>query len=338
MRSLLWYCLLLTVAFGAVCRWTGLPAAVAAPPPPPEKAAQQTAEEAKPAGKTNAGETNGGEANETAKEAEKSAESTSRYIRIRETEAGLPKALETSIVRYVAAKDSPHPELVVDLVGVVHVGQKEYYRQLDKRLGTYDVVLYELVAPDGTRVAPEEVAASRSPLSAVQLGMRDMLNLEFQLQHIDYSAKNFRHADMSPEEFIKDMEGRGDSILKMGLRMMGAGLATQAASGSDAGMLRALFSGEDRPKKMKQVMAQQLIDVEVMTAGLDDADGQNTLIRSRNIKAFEVLREEIEAGKKRIAVFYGAGHLPDMAERLEQNFNLRPTTVEWFEAWDLQRN
>jgi hypothetical protein len=261
-----------------------------------------------------------------------------RFIRLTKTERGLSKALETSIVRYQGADGSKHAGLIVDLVGVVHIGQKEYYQELDKRLKGYDVVLYELVAPDGTRVRPEDVGADRSPLSAMQLGMRDMLNLEFQLQHIDYMAKNFRHADMSPDEFMDDMEKRGDSLMKMGLRMMGAGLASSAAAGGDSGLLLALMAGEDRPKRMKQAMSRQLIDVEVMTAGLDDASGNNTLIRGRNIKAFQVMREEIEAGKKRIAVFYGAGHLPDMAERLESDFGLKEVSTEWLPAWDLQRN
>ena len=162
-----------------------------------------------------------------------------------------------------------------------------------------------------------------------------MLNLEFQLEHIDYMSKNFRHADMSPDEFMDDMEERGDSLWKMGLRMMGAGLATQAAGGGDAGIMIAMMAGEDRPKKLKQSMAKQLVDVEVMTAGLDDANGENTLIRGRNIKAFKVLKEEVAAGKKNIAVFYGAGHLQDMAERLEGEFSMKPTTSEWFQAWDL---
>lgn len=260
------------------------------------------------------------------------------YIRITKTDSGKPESLETSIVRYVGPKGSRYEGVIVDLVGVVHIGQKEYYEELQKKLKTYDVVLYELVAPDGTRVSPEEVKSSRSPLSAMQLGMRDMLNLEFQLEHIDYFAKNFRHADMSPEEFMEDMEERGDSLWKMGLRMMGAGLASSASQGGDAGMLLALLSGEDRSKKLKQTMAKQLVDVEVMTAGIDDANGQNTLIRGRNIKAFTVLKEEIESGKKRIAVFYGAGHLPDMAERLEQDFSMNAESTEWFQAWDLQRN
>lgn len=261
-----------------------------------------------------------------------------RFIRLTKTEKGLAKALETSIVRYQATDGGKNAGLIVDLVGVVHIGQKEYYQELDKRLKGYDVVLYELVAPDGTRVRPEDVGADRSPLSAMQLGMRDMLNLEFQLQHIDYMAKNFRHADMSPDEFMDDMEKRGDSLMKMGLRMMGAGLASSAAAGGDSGLLLALMAGEDRPKRMKQAMSRQLIDVEVMTAGLDDASGNNTLIRGRNIKAFQVMQEEIKAGKKRIAVFYGAGHLPDMAERLEADFGLKEVSTEWLPAWDLQRN
>ena len=41
---------------------------------------------------------------------------------------------------------------VVDLIGAVHVGEKSYYEALDKQFEDYDAVLYELVAPEGTRV------------------------------------------------------------------------------------------------------------------------------------------------------------------------------------------
>lgn len=265
-------------------------------------------------------------------------EQTSKFIRITKTDSGRPQGLETSIVRYEGAKGSPYQDVIVDLVGVVHIGQDEYYKELKKKLATYDVVLYELVAPDGTRIRPEDVNAGRSPLSAMQLGMRDMLNLEFQLEHIDYMSKNFRHADMSPDEFMEHMDERGDSIWKMGLRMMGAGLANQAGTGGDAGILIAMMSGKDRAKKLKQAMSKQLIDMEVVTAGLDDAKGDNTLIRGRNEKAFKIMKEEISAGKKKIAVFYGAGHLADMAERLERDYSMKPKSTEWLQAWDLQRN
>jgi len=260
-----------------------------------------------------------------------------QYIRISETEAGKPKAMETAIVRFVGIEGTKYAGRIVDLVGVVHIGQHEYYQDLKKKLAVYDVVLYELVAPDGTRIRPEDLEKRRSLLASMQTGMKDMLNLEYQLEHIDYMATNFRHADMSPDEFMKDLESRGDGLWKMAARMMGAGLATQAASGGDAGLLLALLSS-DRSMKLKQVMAQQLTDVDAVTAGMDDETGDNTLIKGRNRKAFEVLREELDAGKKTIGVFYGAGHLSDMAERLEEEFGMKPTTTTWLTAWDLQRN
>ncbi len=259
------------------------------------------------------------------------------YIRVKKTDEGRPSALQTAIVRFKGKQGSKYAGKVVDLVGVVHIGQREYYQELNKRLNKYDVVLYELVAPDGTRIRPEDLEKRRSLLASMQTGMKDMLNLDYQLELIDYLAKNFRHADMSPEEFVEDLERRGDSIWKMVARMMGAGLASQASTGGDAGMLLAFFSS-DRPKRMKQAMARQLVDIELVTAGIDDANGENTLIKGRNAKAFEILKEELDAGKQKIAVFYGAGHLPDMVERLETEFEMSPRKTTWLDAWDLTQN
>jgi hypothetical protein len=267
----------------------------------------------------------------------KLAKASDRYLRITDTDDKEPKAMETAIVRFTGTAGSKYEGRSVDLVGVVHIGQLEYYQDLNTRLGKYDVVLYELVAPDGTRIRPEDLEDRRSLLGSMQTGMKDMLNLEYQLEHIDYLAKNFRHADMSPDEFMKDMASRGDGLWKMAARMMGAGIASQAANGGDAGLLIAMLSS-DRSMKLKQVMSRQLADVDAVTAGMDDETGTNTLIKGRNRKAFEVLREELDADKKTVAVFYGAGHLSDMADRLENDFNMKPTTTQWLTAWDLQRN
>ncbi len=258
------------------------------------------------------------------------------FLRISRTDANKPKALETAIVRYEGKSGTAFEGRNVDLVGVIHIGQKEYYQQIDKKLSQYDVVLYELVAPDGTRIRPEDLQQRRSLLASVQTGMKDMLNLEYQLEHIDYLAENFRHADMSPEEFLEDMKGRGDDVWKMVARMMGAGLASQPAGG-DLNVLAALMS-DNRSMLLKQTMAKQLLDVDVAVAGLDDKTGENTLIKGRNRKAFEVLKEELDKGKKNIAVFYGAGHLDDMAKRLEADFQMQPVSTTWLAAWDLQRN
>lgn len=266
-----------------------------------------------------------------------SAESVDPFIRISKNDSNKPKSLETSVVRFEGMPGTAYEGRAVDLVGVVHIGRKEYYDEIDKLLATYDVVLYELVAPDGTRIRPADLKERRSVLASMQTGMKDMLNLEYQLEHIDYMSKNFRHADMSPEEFVADMDSRGDGLWKMAARMMGAGLASQQAGDGSAGLLIALMS-DKRAMLMKQAFAKQLVDIDVATAGLDDASGENTLIKGRNRKAFEVLKEELDAGKKTVAVFYGAGHLDDMAKRLKADFGMKPKSTKWLQAWDLQRN
>ena len=47
-------------------------------------------------------------------------------------------------------------------------------------------------------------------------------------------ATNFRHADMSPEEFVEDLEKRGDSVWKMVARMMGIPAALMIVETSGA--------------------------------------------------------------------------------------------------------
>ena len=266
------------------------------------------------------------------------AETEAVYLRLwKPDDAKKPVALQTAIVRFQGKSGTAYEGRIVDLVGVVHIGQQQYYQDLNQRLSKYESVLYELVAPDGTRIQPEDLEKRRSLMASMQTGMKDLLNLEYQLELIDYMAENFRHADMSPDEFMEDLERRGDSIWKMVARMMGAGLASSASTGGDAGMLFAMFS-EDRSKRMKLAMARQLVGVELVTAGMDDANGDNTLIKGRNAKAFKIMKEELDAGKKMVAVFYGAGHLPDMADRLVQDFEMEAKQTTWMDAWDLTKN
>ena len=256
------------------------------------------------------------------------------YIRIVKGEDKKPLALETSVIRFEGREGTKYAGCTVDLVGVIHIGQAGYYEELDGRLKSYDAVLYELVAPDGTRIRPEDLEKRRSVLASVQSGMKEMLDLEYQLEKIDYLAKNFVHADMSPEEFSKDMANRGDGIWKMAARMVGAGLATQNATGSDIGLIAALISG-DRTMGLRQSMAKQLVSMNM--AGIDDATGDNTLIKGRNRKALQILERELAAGKKTVAIFYGAGHMEDMAARVEKDFEMSQTQVQWVKAWDLKR-
>jgi hypothetical protein len=71
-------------------------------------------------------------------------------------------------------------------------------------------------------------------------------------------------------------------------------------------------------------------------AAMADKNGKSTLLTERNTKAFQVMESELKKGKKRIAIFYGAGHLLDMHQRLLRDYKATQTQIEWLDAWPLQ--
>ena len=167
--------------------------------------------------------------------------------------------------------------------------------------------------------------------------MTAFLDLQFQLEGIDYTAANLVHADMSPDQFARSMRDRGESMFQVFMRMVGYAMSRQqeAATGaSDARFLLALLS-EDRALAMKRVLAEQFAEMDGSLAVIDGPNG-STLITERNKVALDVLKKQIAAGKQKIAIFYGAGHMPDLQQRLRDDLGLVPISTRWLVAWDLK--
>ena len=249
----------------------------------------------------------------------------------------LPTSFDTAIMRFADEKNN----VQVDMVGAIHVGDKAYYDELNTIFTQYDVVLYELVAETGTK--PERTGnESRSVLSAFQTSMGNALALEHQLAHIDYNAKNMVHADLSPAEFARRVADRGD-IVQMFYRMMVLGIKksndpeAQKNEMRMQGRLMAIPFSSDPALSLKRVLSEE------MTNQLDEAGwliggDESAIISDRNGAALRVLRREIRNGKKKIAIFYGAAHLPEFARSLEKDFQMKKTGTDWIIAWDLTRD
>ena len=260
------------------------------------------------------------------------------FMRIRKNARGKMIALETSITRY-ELKNADGEKVTVDLIGAVHIGEKEYYEDLNERFEKYDSMLYELVAPEGT-VIPKGGRANEgiptNPLAAMQMGMKETLGLEFQLDLIDYNKDNFTHADMSPEEFAESMVKNDESLVKYGLKAIGQSMAMQAAGGqsTDAvGMMMAAFSS-NKEMHMRRMFAKQIQKMEAGMVIFQGKDG-STIVTHRNAKCMEILEDEIASGKTNLAIFYGAAHLPDMERRMLSDFKAKRAGQVWLEAWKL---
>jgi len=202
------------------------------------------------------------------------------------------------------------------LVGVLHIGEQEYYDQLQKGLDSCDLVLFEGVGKGSGDQAPSEAdLASMDLLLRMQIAMKDALDLIFQKDGIDYERSFWRNADMD----FPSLQAR--------MKELGTGLPT------DNPMLRMILDGVLRildptqvrkhPKivqNLRRQMAPALAMAdEVMQRPAFAKMGQ-TIITERNAVVMGMLERELAEGPKgrRIALFYGAGHLPDLTRRLEK--------------------
>jgi hypothetical protein len=259
----------------------------------------------------------------------------SHFLRVLRDGKGTPTSMQTAIARYVGT-DGKYKGVTVDLIGAVHIGEPGYYEKLNQRFTQYEAMLYELVAPKGTKIPKGGRERSSHPLGMMQHGMSDALGLVHQMNYVDYTKKNFVHADMTPDEFSESMKKLNESWVSMAFKAIGQGIAQQSNnpnSHPELEMLAALF-GKDPETGMKRALARQFEDME---GALDVFGGKegSTIIHERNKKALEVLRKQLAKGKTNVAIFYGAAHLPDMHAHLLADFGLKATTTEWLTAWDM---
>jgi hypothetical protein len=119
--------------------------------------------------------------------------------------------------------------------------------------------------------------------------------------------------------------------------LLGTAIAQQgdlsAGGPSDLDVLAALFA-KDRPRRRKILLAKQLADMESLMVSFGGEQG-SAIITDRNKMALSVLKDQLAAGKKLVGIFYGAGHLQDMDERLRKDFGLKPVAITWVTAWNL---
>ena len=264
--------------------------------------------------------------------AQQAATAPNEYVRFAEHEEG--DSLETAVARFESPKGQ-----IVDLVGAVHVADKGYFEALNVRFRQYDALLYELVGPpmhERRKDKPVKGGENLQWIGKLQGAMRDALQLAGQIEHIDYAAKNFVHADMSLEQFQKMREEKQEGFLQLYLRVLSA-YNKMAREGDDdpeaasLALIVQILMNRDNPNELKRAVAAQFDQVERLMRKMEEGEG-TVIITERNRVAFEVLDKQLAAGKKKLGIFYGAGHLPDMEKRLiERGF--KKTGSEWLRAW-----
>lgn len=263
---------------------------------------------------------------------------------------------------------------VVWLVGASHIGESNYYASLQKQLDANTLVLYEGVGEHSRLARPPKALPSPPPkppqrttatattnASAEDYSLQDTmarsLGLVFQMQAINYDRTNFFNSDLSIAEI--------QSLMQPGVAATGArpgGTAARADAESNESfqdLLKAMDGSSSFGMVLKGVMQliggsprmQAMMKLALIeTLGVLGADPSRmkglppdmqklleVLIRERNKVVIEDLRRELKRARPgtSIAVFYGAGHLPDLEMRFRNDLKLRPAEDQWLPAFSV---
>jgi hypothetical protein len=278
---------------------------------------------------------------------------SSAYIRVLRSSSNTVQ-LQIALRKFVPT-DRAGP--AVWLSGASHVGDSNYFRALQKHLDAQGLVLFEGVKDLSGPTAPDEEkktnpkkseepktgsASKRSQDFGIQQTLAESLGLVFQLQAIDYSRKNFRNSDLSVADIERLMResaapgGGGDGtgefaallqvmdgssflgmVANFGIRLLGSSPKLQALTKLTLIETLALVNGDlstiqGLPPEMKKLV--------------------QVLIQSRNQAVMEDLAVQLKKPFKSISIFYGAGHMADMEQRLKRDFHYRPAEETWLTA------
>ena len=230
---------------------------------------------------------------------------------------------------------SPTTSQTVTLYGVVHVADAEYYQKVQKDLDGFDAVLYEAVGGDKKHMM-EAKKNGGSFLSAFQHIFGDVLDLNFQLDSIDYTKDNLVHADIAAEDLQDKMKDQ--DVTPLGQFLKNDTLNSIAPFIKKIGpyLKEFLKTQPGLQNGLKDKFAQQMSQADIRTQFPEEF--YNSIVVERNKIVIKVLQDQFKncPQKKSFAIFYGAAHMPDMQKRLE-DLGFKQNNKRWMTAWKVEK-
>lgn len=218
--------------------------------------------------------------------------------------------------------------------------------------GTFELVsLGDDGLPGGDGAAADLLFSKQKPLTdseiesvgqGIQLKLAQALGLEFQGVAIDYDRQKWRNSDMTVDEVQARLKAEGASADMLFSMLEGKSLSARVVS-----LLLGFIQNAPQMQLMVKVMLMEA------TSRADDAMGaagpqmanlnkmMKVIVSDRNRVVLDDLRKVIDAepAVTSVAIFYGAGHLPEMEKSLADDFGMvkldADAGVRWFTAMDI---
>jgi len=178
-------------------------------------------------------------------------------------------------------------------------------------------------------LSPAETGAD----PGIQKRLARAFRLTFQLDEMDTDKPNYLNADMSADEIEERLaEADADGSILFSL-LDGSGFQAQMI-GAVLGIIERMPGASSRGKLMMIEMLARA-DTDLMAAGMPGGEGLlKVIIDDRNQVVLDRLAEALRQPEppRRIGILYGAGHMPDLIERLQDQLGFTQTAEHWIPA------
>ena len=184
------------------------------------------------------------------------------------------------------------------------------------------------IAPGSEGPSPYQLELTGD--GGIQADLARSLGLRFQLSALNYDQPNWRCSDMTMSQLEAALGRQGADLAPLSDALAGSSLPAKIAKFM-LGLVRLLDSlTQGASTDLLKIMLIEMLGNEAM---IDQALQQfdpafaRVIVEDRN----QVVIDEIklmmqrEPAAKRVAVLYGAAHMPDMAERLAEQMNYAET-------------
>lgn len=270
------------------------------------------------------------------------------YVRLKRMESNRT-ALQVAAREFIAP--APLSTRII-LIGVIHIGTPEYFKELQALLDAQQVVLFEGIgARDKSDLQLPEDDGS------LQILLAQAADLVFQLQAIDYNRDHFHNSDLTVSELFALLDLEEDNpqnSVDEGV------LSTADEAQVEFQQLLGILDGSHWVGRVLGVGARwirqnprmqtatrlllvelmgrlegQIPDSPVLPDGIREV--MRVLIQERNRKVHEDTLAWLgkESAPESLAIFYGAGHMPDLERLLRNSPGVRAGRTQWFTAFDV---
>lgn len=244
------------------------------------------------------------------------------------------------------------------LIGVAHMGSRDYYTALQKRLDAQSSVLFEGVGGE------KMTTGAKASAGGIQGQLATALGLVFQLDAIDYKRAHFSNSDLTPEALNQAIERRADApaapsrkepakpgepapkavpekVSKETFDQLMDALHGEGELAESLGGMISLMGSTPQMRETTKLMliealgqAGELIDM-AKTASPEMKDLFEVIITERNAEVIRQLDARLKTLRpgQTVAVFYGAAHMDEIASRLTTDLHFTPAAQHWDTAF-----